>query len=175
MAENPDPLLARVLRLAGPAALAGAVVLGYVTRRGDGAGSDDAEALPHYGVVARAYVTDGGVPEPAPSPSARLRLEGGARAFEILLRPSSATTGRIAAWPFTFADGGEPTPMQADVDVSPQGVVRIRGVGASLAGVREVRVVLAPAGAAKFDVAAERARTRESDAHVRVIDVSVDR
>lgn len=171
-AEQPRPrslALRRVARYAGPLALAAAVLVYVGARRGP----DGEPTLPDYAVTARGDQTMRG---DEPVRDARLRVAGDASTFEIVLRPAVVASGRIEAWVFTVAEpAGEPAPLAADVEVSPQGAVRIRGRGAALANARDVRVVLAPEGAAKLAAAASRARSGTSDARVRVVVVPVER
>ncbi len=154
----------------GPVALAAAVLL-YVSTRGAGTG-DDGPVLPDYAASVRGDQT---LRAAAAQADSRLRVTSDASSFEIVVRPATAPSSRVAAWVFTRDGDEEPAPLQADVDVSPEGAVRIRGTGASLGSARELRVVVAPAGRTKFDDAAARARTGTTDEHVRVLVVPVDR
>jgi hypothetical protein len=165
--------LRRVSPWIGPAALAAAVVL-YVGTRG--AAEDDGPALPEYTTSARGDQSLRGTPAESPAAAPRLRTAGKESSFEILLRPSVSAEERMAAWPFTVsASGDEPTPLLADVEVSKEGAVRIRGKGGALDGAREIRVVLAAARSAKFDAAAASAREGHGNAHMRVVVVGIDR
>lgn len=165
--------LRRVSPWIGPVALAAAVVLYIGTR---GAAEDQPAPLPEYTTSARGDQSLRGAPVDAPAAATRLRTTGKESSFEILLRPSINAEERMAAWPFTVpASGDEPTPLLADVEVSKEGAVRIRGKGAALEGAREIRVVLAAASSAKFDTAAASAREGRSTPHLRVIVVGIDR
>ncbi len=163
----------RLGRIAAPLALAAAVLVWIGTQR---APEDEGPTLPEYALSVRGDVDTRGEEAPAPAASARLRVASATSSFEIGVRPAEAATDRVAAWAFTFAEpGADPTPLAADVEVSPQGAVRIRGKSSALAGAREIRVVLAPARATKFDAAVERARSGIGDAHVRVLTIAVER
>lgn len=162
--------LRRIGPYVGPLALAAAVLL-YLTTRGAGSG-EDGPVLPDYAASVRGDQT---LRAAAAKTDGPLRVTSDASSFEIVVRPQTAPSSRVAAWVFTRAPDEEPTPLQAEVDVSPEGAVRIRGTGASLGRARELRIVVAPAGRTKFDDAAARARTAATDEHVRVLVVPIER
>lgn len=161
---------ARVAILAGPIALAAAVLL-HVTV-GQRAGGPD---LPGYGVSATSEQAMRG---PAAAASS-LRIGGGADArFTILARPERAAAERVVAYAFAVPDapGADPSPLDAKIEVAPEGSVRITGAAHALRGAREVRLVVgAPASVGRFDDALSRAREGRSDARVRVLVVAIER
>ncbi len=139
----------------GAVAFASAILWGLSRRASD----DDDPTLPEYAA--------------AGSP---VRVGPKGTRFEILVRPSAPLATRVAAWAFALGEpGSEPTPLLANVAVSTDGTVTIGGPSEVLANARELRVVLSSAGVAKFDAAAERARTGQSDATLRVLVVPVAR
>lgn len=107
---------------------------------------------------------------------ATLELRGGADAsFEIVARPAAAPPAHVVAYAFAMGEG-EPNPVDAKIEVAPDGSVRIEGRARALAGAREVRVVLGPAGDFKrYEDAMSRARDGASDAHVKVLVVPIVR
>jgi|GEM_PF-2043469 len=157
----------RATMLAGPLALAAAMIL-YITT----AGRDAAPELPTYAVTARGEQTMRG----AETPGATLRVgTSPTSTYEIVARPAEAAGTKVAAWVFAIGEG-EPSSVDALIGVSGEGSVRIRGESRSLRGARELRVVVAPAEAlAKYDEALARARAGTSDKHVRVLVVALER
>jgi hypothetical protein len=160
----------RVLVAAGPLAVAAAALLFIAGER-----SSPGLTLPEYSVTAAGEQAMRG-----PSTGAtRLHVsKAGARdaRFELLVRPASAMPSKIAVFAFSFGEvGTEPSPLEAKVEVSTEGAVRIVGASSALTGAREVRVVVAdPSAIAGFEEANSRAVANRSDARVRVLVVPVD-
>jgi hypothetical protein len=72
--------------------------------------------------------------------------------------------------------GGEPSPLDATVDVAEAGSVRFTGVAKALEGASEVRLVIGSTESiAKFDEALARARDGTSDGRVRVLTIPIER
>ena len=157
------------MTIAGPLALAAAMVV-YVTAQRGPSGPE----LPAYSVSASGEQSMRGATEA----DARLRLGKGRDArFELVLRPATAPAEKVVAYPFTFvAPGSEPAPLEAAIEIAPEGAVRVTGSSRLLEGVHEIRIVVgAPAAIGKFDDAAARARSGVTDARVRVLTVPIDR
>ena len=156
----PRPARARwALRIAGPTALGAAVVLLWGSQRGP-----TEPDLPRYEL--------GG----GEAGAARLvsRAGPGAR-FELALRPVARPAERVVAYAFAFGDGLEPAPLEATIDLAPDGAVRVAGDARALRDARDVRIVIgAPAAIGKFDDAIERARRAEGDGRVRVVVVPIE-
>ena len=98
--------------------------------------------------------------------------------FELAAIPSRPVTIKVVA--FAFAMGGaadaEPNPVDAKVEIAPDGAVRLRGRGRALEGAREVRVVIgAAADFKRYEDALATAREGSSSAQVRVLVVPVVR
>jgi hypothetical protein len=97
--------------------------------------------------------------------------------FEIAAVPAAPVATKLVA--FAFAMGGgdaEPNPVDAKVEIAPDGAVRIKGRGRALDGSREVRVVLAGAADYKrYEDALAAARAGASDGQVRVLVVPIVR
>lgn len=164
------PILRRVGVVAAPLMMAAAVVL-YVVFAGSG---ESHAVLPHYSIVASGEKEMRGQAEAA---SANLQLRGGPDApFEIVVRPTTTAGTKVVAYVFAIGER-EPNPVDAKVEISPEGSVRIRGRARALDGAREIRVVLGTAGDSikRFDDALARARDGKSDAQVRVLVVSINR
>lgn len=158
----------RIAKVAAPLALAAAVVL-FVATRGGGAGPE----LPGYGITASGEQAMRGSAEP----SARLRVgHGAASRFEIVARPETAVgDANVVAWVFAI-EGGEAQPVDARVDVSKEGAVRVSGDARVLGSANEVRIVVGtPESVATFDAALELAKAGRGDARARVLAVAVDR
>jgi hypothetical protein len=165
------PWRRRLTLAAGPLALAAAMLVYVTAQRGP-----SLPELPAYSVTALGEQTMRGPAEA----SARLHVaktpERNAR-FEIVLRPATAPAGKVVAYAFTLASSdAEPAPLEAKVEVAPEGAVRLTGPSRALLGAKEIRVVVGDLAAiGKFDDAATRAAANRSDAHVRVLVVPVDR
>ncbi len=165
----------RLVLIAGPLALAAAMIV-YVTAQ---SGPRPPE-LPLYTVTATGSQAMGG---PAEQPSTRLHLPRGAKRdarFEVDLRPATAPQEKVVAYAFTFgASGGaaaEPAPLEAKIEIAPEGAVKLTGPVRTLEGVSEIRVVIgAPEAIGKFDDAASRAREGTSEPRVHVLKVPIDR
>jgi len=162
----------RLVLAAGPLALAAAMVV-YV----GGQSGPELRDLPAYTVSAVGVRAMGGQAE---EPSPRLRVPKGAgrnARFEVLLRPAAAPQEGVVAYAFTFGgDASEPAPLDAKVEIAPDGPVKLTGAAGALEGAHELRIVLGtPAAIGKFDDAATRARSANSDAHVLVLTVPIDR
>jgi hypothetical protein len=107
---------------------------------------------------------------------ARFELAPGRDApFEIDAIPAASVATKLVA--FAFATGeGEPNPVDAKVEIAPDGAVRIKGRGRALEGSREVRVVLGAATDFKrYEDAMAAARSGASDGQVRVLVVPIVR
>jgi hypothetical protein len=164
----------RVAIIAGPLAIAAAMVLFLSQQRGP-----SLPDLPTYVVSATGEQAMRGPAEP----STRLHVgrdkrDGDAR-FEVELRPATATPSKVVAYVFAIgalaAAGDEPSPLEAKVEVAPAGAVRITGEARRLAGVRELRIVVgAPSEIGKFDDALARAKSGTETSRVRVIVVPVE-
>lgn len=165
----------------GAAALAAALLL-YVAFREPALSGP---LLPEYSVAASETETRGTAdaqaapPPPAPpAPAAppALVLRGGKDAdFEIVARPATAAK-KVVAYAFAIGEG-EPNPIEATIEVAPEGAVRIRGRARALEDAREVRVVLGIANDSieRYEDALSRARDGKSDAKVRVLVVGITR
>ncbi len=144
------------------AAIAIAVVLAVacVVYLGRDAGAPP--ALPEY-----ALEVDGGA-------SGRLEVRTGSD-FELVLRPAPAAHPPEKVVAYVFAVGeGEPNAVDAKVAVDPVGLVRIAGRARTLAGARELRVVLGSASEFKrYEDALSRALDGRSDGSVRVLVVPI--
>jgi hypothetical protein len=170
--RSPSTWKRRLVLVAGPLALAAAMVV-YVTGQRGPTIAD----LPAYTVTATGdpAAPDGGEAQ------ARLRLpKAGARRgarFELLLRPAGVPEGKVVAYGFTFeAPGSEAVPLDAKVELGPEGAIRLTGAPHALAGAREIRIVVGePAAIGKFDDAAARAAADKTDTKVRVLTVPIDR
>lgn len=161
----------RAVVVAGPLALAAAVVLwGLAGRKGEAGRA----LLPDYAVSASSDQAMRGPADTAAS--TRLRLRPGDAPFEILVRPATAAGGKVVAYAFAIGEG-EPNPIEAKVEVAPEGSIRVRGRSRALEGAREVRVVIGIANEsiARFEDALTRARDGKSDAFVRVLSVPITR
>ena len=161
----------RLVLAAGPLALAAAMVV-YV----GGQSGPDHPDVPAYTVTA---VGDR-APGQAYEASTQLRMSkaGGRNArFEVVLRPAKPPQEKVVAYAFTFgASAPEPAPLEAKVEIAPDGTVKLSGASRALEGANELRIVLGtPAAIGKFDDAATRARSAKSDAHVLVLTVPIDR
>jgi hypothetical protein len=161
------PFRRRLAFVAGPLAVAAAVAL-FVSGRGDGT-----PRLPELTVVASEAQELRGASEP----SSRLRIRGGRDAsFELVVRPATAVA-HVVAYVFARGSGGEPSPVDATVEVAAEGSVRIRGKARALEGARELRIVIGTANGSikRFDDALARAIDGTSDASIRVLVVPIDR
>lgn len=171
MVSLPSAWKRHLVTAAGPLALAAAMIVYVTGRSGPGA-----PPLPAYTVTAtvdQAASAEG-------QGAARLRLaRAGAKGarFEIVLRPATPPEGKVVAYAFTFdAPDAEPAPLDARVELAPEGVIRLSGAGRALEGARELRVVVGePAAIGKFVDAAARAAANATDADVRVVTVPIDR
>lgn len=157
----------RAALVGAPLALAAAVVLYFVTR-------STSPVIPPYDLSASDAA---GSPPAAAGGPATNRIHMGSKdaRFEIVARPASASAAKVVAFPFAMI-GGEPVPLEAKVDISPDGAVRIAGGFRALEGASEIRIVLGSIEAiGKFDDAHARANKGASDDHVRVLTVAIDR
>ena len=152
--------------IVAPLAVAAAVLL-YMGR------ADEAHVgLPDYSVMATGETEMRG----ADQPHATLELRGSASgSFEIVARPATTVPSPVVAYLFAMGEG-EPNPVDAKVDIAPEGSVRIKGQARGLAGARELRVVLGLASDFKrYEDALSRARAGRSDGQVRVLVVPIVR
>jgi hypothetical protein len=113
---------------------------------------------------------------PAEPASNRLRLHSGDAPFEIVVRPATTSGGKVVAYVFAIGEG-EPNPVEANVEIAPEGSIRIKGRTRALDGAREVRIVIGVAQESikRFDDALVRARDGKSDASVRVVTLPIVR
>lgn len=132
--------------------------------------------LPSYAVSVGAEPTPGGPSERA----ARLHLSSAKSResrYELTLRPASAPQEKVVAYAFsTDATGTEPTPLDAKLETSAEGAIRISGRTAPLAQASEIRVVIGePAAVGGFEAALARAASKSSERSVLVVSVPIDR
>ena len=171
-APKPGRVLAFVRRNAvyvAPLAVAAAVLV-YVGR-----GDPTHASLPDYSVAATSEKEMRGT-DVAAAPPTQLELRGGTDAvFELVVRPATAVPIKIVAYVFAIGEG-EPSAVDAKIEIAPEGAVRINGRARALAGAREVRVVVGPASDFKrYEDALARARDGKSDGQVRVLVVPIVR
>lgn len=167
----------RAAIIAAPLAVAAAVFFVFGSRSTESGGA----ALPEFAITASGEKEMRGADAPAASV---LHVRGAPDAtFEILARPSTSVGGaRVIAYAFAIGEG-EPNPVDAKVEIAPEGSVRIRGRVRALMGAREVRVVLAGVGDSgapsdsikRYEDALVHARDGKSDAQVRVLVVKIVR
>lgn len=172
----------RLITLAGPLAIAAALVLFISSQRGPT--KPEGPELPLYAIAASGEQTTRGAPGAvtggAALPESRLHLGKAGRdaRYEIVLRPSTAPIGKVVAYAFVVGDVlDNAEPLDAKVEIAPEGSVRITGPSRSLEGARRIRVVVgAPEAIGKFDDALARVKTPgEGDPHVRVLTIEIDR
>ncbi len=159
----------RLVLAAGPLALAAAMVI-YV----GGQSGPTAPELPAYTLTAGPP----GSSDPTTSPRLRVPKTGGRHVpFELSLRPATAPQEKIVAYAFTIDPSTpEPAPLEAKVEIGPDGSVKLAGSARALEGATEIRIIIgAPTSIGKFVDAATRARSAKSDAHVLVMTVPIDR
>lgn len=167
----------RAAIVAAPLAVAAAVFLLAGSRSTESGGFP----LPEFAITASGEKEMRGADAPAASV---LHVRGAPDAtFEILARPATSIGGaRVIAYAFAIGEG-EPNPIDAKVEIAPEGSVRIRGRVRALMGAREVRVVLAGVGDSgapsdsikRYEDALVHARDGKSDAQVRVLVVKIVR
>lgn len=152
-----------------PIAVAAAVLL-FVATRDHGA---NGPMLPGYAVTASGeQAVRGDAPK-----TTTLRIgKAAASRFEIVLRPdTSVGDAKIVAYAFVM-EGTEPAALDAKIEVSKEGSVRITGDARALGASKELRVVLAtPESAGGFVAAADRAKSGRGDERVKVLAVSIER
>ena len=171
-APKPGRVLAFVRRnavYAAPLAVAAAVLV-YVGR-----GDPTHASLPDYSVAATSEKEMRGA-DVAAAPHTQLELRGGTDAvFELVVRPATTVPIKVVAYVFAIGEG-EPSAVDAKIEIAPEGAVRINGRARALAGAREVRVVVGPASDFKrYEDALARARDGKSDGQVRVLVVPIVR
>ena len=94
--------------------------------------------------------------------------------FEVVMRPASPAP-KIVVYAFGIGDR-EPNPLDAPIDLLPDGGVRLTGSSRSLAGAREARIVIGTASSIhRFDDALARAKSGSSDASIRVVTLAIER
>jgi hypothetical protein len=154
---------------AAPIAVAAAVVLFVATRHHAGDGPE----LPGYAITASGEQALRG---DAPKTSTLHIGKSAASRFEIVARPeTSVGEAKVVAYAFAMEDS-EPVAVDAKVEVSKDGAVRISGDARTLGAAKELRIVLAtPASAGGFSGAAERAKTARGDERVKVLVIAIDR
>ena len=164
------PFLRRAAVVVAPFAVAAAVFV-YLGR-----GGEPGPRLPEYAIVAGGEKEMRGADD---APAGVLQVRGGPdAAFEILARPMTSAGGsKVIAYVFAIGEdrASEPNPVDAKIDIAPEGAVRIRGRSKALTGARELRVVVATAGGPikGYEDALSRARAGRTDAEVRVLVVSI--
>ena len=165
------PFARRLAVVAGPLALAAAVLIWVLAGRN---GETARALLPDYAVSASSDQAMRGPGDTAPSTG--LRLHAGDAPFEIVVRPATSAGRKVVAYAFAIGEG-EPNPIDAKVEIAPEGSIRIRGRARALDGAREVRVVIGVANESitRFEDALTRARDGKSDASVRVLAVPITR
>ena len=157
----------RIATITGPLALAAAIFLYFSNAQEKG------PVLPGYEISATSEQAMRG---PA-GPDTRIRV-GSARdaRFEIVARPASATPTKVVAYAFVMLEGSKAEPLEAKIDVSPDGAIKVAGEARALEGAREVRIVIGPpASIGKFEDAATLAQKNEKSTRVRVLSVAIDR
>jgi len=162
------PFRRRVMTYGAPLALAAAVLLFVMTRHGE-----NGPQLPGYAVTATGEQAMRG----ETAKSTRLHLaKGQAGRFEIVARPDTAVAeAKVVAYAFAMIDG-EPTALDAKVDVSKDGAVRITGESRLIGAASELRIVVgAPEAIGKYEGALDRAKSGSSDGSVRVLSIAIDR
>lgn len=161
----------RLVLGAGPLALAAGLLLYVVAGPKLGTGGAD---LPTYGVTASGAQEMRGPGEHGD----HLRLARGKDGrFELVLRPATAPPAKVVAFAFAVgAAGGDPSALDAKIEVAPEGAVRITGRSSMLEGASTVRVVVgAPDAIGKYDDALALAKSGSESRGVRVITVPIDR
>jgi hypothetical protein len=153
-------------------AVAAAVVL-FIATRDHGS---NGPSLPGYAITASGeQMVRGDVPK-----STTLRVgKAAASRFEIVLRPdTSVGEAKVIAYAFAM-EGNEPSALDAKVEVSKDGAVRITGDARALGASKELRVVVATREATEsaggFNGAMDRAKSGKSDEHVKVLAVAIER
>lgn len=162
----------RAVMLAGPLALAAAMVL-YITA-GPGLGPSG-PTIPSYAISATSEKEMRG---DAPV-ATRLRLGSHANdrdaRFTIVLTPETAVPAKVVAYAFVMSVP-EPTPLEAKIETSAEGAIKISGASRTLDGAKELRVVVGPPSSiGRFDDAITRAQKGTSDEHVRVMSIPIER
>ena len=145
----------RLITVAGPLALAGAMLVYVIGQRGP-----NGPPLPDYTVAATGAPAGGSA---VSETHLRLAKSAGRGArFELVLRPAAQPEEPVVAYAFTFS--------------TPTGAIRLTGSARALEDAREIRIVLGtPAAIGKFVDAAARAAANTTDAQVRVLSVPIDR
>jgi hypothetical protein len=162
------PFRRRMIPYGAPLALAAAVLLFVMTRTGE-----SGPQLPGYAVTATGEQAMRG----DTAKSTRLHLaKGQAGRFELVARPETAVgDAKVVAYAFAMIDG-EPTALDAKVDVSKDGAVRITGESRLIGTANELRVVVGtPEAIGKYEGALDRAKSGSGDSRVRVLSIAIDR
>ncbi|MBN9162203.1 MAG: hypothetical protein BGO98_09745 [Myxococcales bacterium 68-20] len=160
----------RLITVAGPLALAGAMLVYVIGQRGP-----NGPPLPDYTVAATGAPAGGSA---VSETHLRLAKSAGRGArFELVLRPAAQPEEPVVAYAFTFSTpSSEAVPLDAKVEIAPAGAIRLTGSARALEDAREIRIVLGtPAAIGKFVDAAARAAANTTDAQVRVLSVPIDR
>lgn len=155
---------------AAPIAVAAAVVL-FIATRNHGAG--DGPVLPAYAVTASGEQALRG---DAPKTSTLRVGRAAASRFEIVLRPDTAVgDAKIVAYAFLM-EGDDAAPLDAKVEVSKEGSVRIAGDARALGASKELRIVVGtPESAGGYVAAADRAKSGRGDERLKVLAVTIER
>lgn len=134
-----------------------------------------AAILMYFGLGRRSAAEHVALPEyDAP----RVEVQAGRDApFELRAVPRTPASIKVVAFAFATGDGdAEPNPVDAKVEIAPDGAVRLTGRARALEGAREVRVVIgAAADFKRYEDALSTARSGSSDAQVRVLRVPIVR
>jgi hypothetical protein len=124
--------------------------------------------LPGYAITATGEQEMRG----ASDATSRLHLRGGEDArFSIVARPATPVGARVSAYAFAVRAAAV-TPLDAAVEVSEGGSIRVTGAAKALDGASEIRVVV---GAPDAEAALARARSSKSDRGVAVLTIAIDR
>ena len=130
-----------------------------------------AAALVAYALFGRG--TSSPVAPQVPEYAASLATLAASAPFELVLKPSSPPPKVVVAYAFGIGDR-EPNPLDAPIELLPDGAVRLKGSPRALLGAREARIVIGtPESIHRFDDALARAKSGESDAKVRVLTLTI--
>ena len=131
--------------------------------------------LIYFGIGSRRAADHAALPE---YDASRFEVHAGRDApFELRAVPRTAAALKVVAFAFAIGDGdAEPNPVDAKVEIAPDGTVVLAGRARTLEGAREVRLVIGVAADFKrYEDALSTARSGSSDAQVRVLRVPIVR
>ncbi len=165
--KNQVSVARRIATIAGPLALAAAIFLYFSN------GQRGGPELPGYEISATSEQAMRG----SSGPDTRIHVGSRDSKFEIVARPATATPEKVVAYGFiVLSDGSKVEALEAKIDVSAEGAVKVTGQARALDGAREVRIVIgSPASIGKFEDATALAQKNEKSSHVRVLSVAIDR